>query len=86
LDDYRSLFHRVSLQLLKSSKSVSGNATLHVKKLMAYNNDLSFKRSEDDTVSTAERVKSFKTDEDPSLVHGAIISIRSLLAYFLFKA
>ena len=68
LDDYQSLFHRVSPQLLKSSRSVSGNATLHVNKLMAYNNDLSFKRSEDDTASTAGRVKSFKTDEDPSLV------------------
>ncbi|KAG6735658.1 hypothetical protein POTOM_061698 [Populus tomentosa] len=68
LDDYQSLFHRVSLQLSKSSKRVSGNGPLHMKKHMANNNDLFFKRSEDDTVSTAERVKSFKTDEDPSLV------------------
>jgi alpha-L-fucosidase 2 len=68
LDDYQSLFHRVSLQLSKSSKRVSGNEPLHMKKHMANNNDLFFKRSEDDTVSTAERVKSFKTDEDPSLV------------------
>ncbi|XP_061959289.1 alpha-L-fucosidase 2-like isoform X2 [Populus nigra] len=68
LDDYQSLFHRVSLQLSKSSKRVSGNEPLHMKKHMENNNDLFFKRSEDDTVSTAERVKSFKTDEDPSLV------------------
>ncbi|XP_060168142.1 alpha-L-fucosidase 2 isoform X1 [Lycium barbarum] len=47
LDDYQKLFHRVSLQLSKSSDSVA---------------------SESATVSTADRVKSFKTDEDPSLV------------------
>ncbi|MCD9637534.1 Alpha-L-fucosidase 2 [Datura stramonium] len=47
LDDYQKLFHRVSLQLSKSSDSVA---------------------SESGTVSTADRVKSFKTDEDPSLV------------------
>ncbi|RZC45165.1 hypothetical protein C5167_038109 [Papaver somniferum] len=47
LSDYQSLFHRVSLKLSKSSKSVKG---------------------ENDRVSTAERVKSFKTDEDPSMV------------------
>ncbi|KAJ6716536.1 ALPHA-L-FUCOSIDASE 2 [Salix koriyanagi] len=68
LDDYQSLFHRVSLQLSKSSKSVSGDGPLPMKKHMANNNDLFFKRSKDDTVSTAERVRSFKTDEDPSLV------------------
>ncbi|XP_026394170.1 alpha-L-fucosidase 2-like [Papaver somniferum] len=47
LSDYQSLFHRVSLKLSKSSKSVKG---------------------ENDRVSTAERVKAFKTDEDPSMV------------------
>nr|TKS08140.1 alpha-L-fucosidase 2-like isoform X2 [Populus alba] len=46
---------------------------------MAYNNDLSFKRSEDDTASTAGRVKSFKTDEDPSLVELLFQYGRSLL-------
>ncbi|CAN1240501.1 Alpha-L-fucosidase 2 [Linum grandiflorum] len=46
LEDYQSLFHRVSLQLSKGSDSnVSRNH-----------------------VSTAERVKSFQLDEDPSLV------------------
>ncbi|CAN1812984.1 Alpha-L-fucosidase 2 [Linum perenne] len=46
LEDYQSLFHRVSLQLSKgSSDNVSRNP-----------------------VSTAERVKSFQLDEDPSLV------------------
>ncbi|CBI22509.3 unnamed protein product, partial [Vitis vinifera] len=44
LNDYQNLFHRVSLQLSKSSKSVMNR------------------------VSTAARVKSFGTDEDPSLV------------------
>lgn len=47
LDDYQKLFHRVSLQLSKSSDSVA---------------------KESGRVSTADRVKSFKTDEDPSLV------------------
>ncbi|KAM6540827.1 hypothetical protein CsatB_005274 [Cannabis sativa] len=48
LSDYQNLFHRVSLELSKSSKSISKN------------NDIS--------ISTADRVKSFKTDEDPSFV------------------
>ncbi|CAL1397274.1 unnamed protein product [Linum trigynum] len=43
VEDYQSLFHRVSLQLSNGSTSASG-------------------------VSTADRVKSFQTDEDPSLV------------------
>ncbi|XP_033510204.1 alpha-L-fucosidase 2 isoform X1 [Nicotiana tomentosiformis] len=47
LDDYQKLFHRVSLQLSKSSDSDA---------------------KESGRVSTADRVKSFKTDEDPSLV------------------
>ncbi|XP_059647853.1 alpha-L-fucosidase 2 [Cornus florida] len=53
LDDYQKLFHRVSLQLSKSSRNVT---------------NLYSEGGEDDTVSTAARVKSFKTDEDPSLV------------------
>ncbi|OMO73966.1 Six-hairpin glycosidase-like protein [Corchorus capsularis] len=53
LDDYQNLFHRVSLQLSKSSKS-------NLK-------DGSREKSEA-AVSTAERVKSFQTDEDPSFV------------------
>ncbi|KAG5254131.1 hypothetical protein OIU78_018622 [Salix suchowensis] len=68
LDDYQSLFHRVSLQLSKSSKSVSGNASLTRNELVPFQSDISFKGSEDDRVSTAERVKAFQTDEDPSLV------------------
>lgn len=50
IDDYQNLFHRVSLQLLKSSKNILGDEV------------------QEKTVSTADRVKSFKTDEDPSLV------------------
>ncbi|KAB5520717.1 hypothetical protein DKX38_025036 [Salix brachista] len=68
LDDYQSLFHRVSLQLSKSSKSVSGNASLTRNELVPFQSDISFKGREDDKVSTAERVKAFQTDEDPSLV------------------
>ncbi|XAR52882.1 Alpha-L-fucosidase [Bertholletia excelsa] len=57
LDDYQSLFHRVSLQLSKSSKNLANSET-----------GLYSESSEDEMISTAERVKSFKDDEDPSLV------------------
>ncbi|XP_062024844.1 alpha-L-fucosidase 2 [Rosa rugosa] len=67
LDDYQNLFHRVSLQLSKSSKSILGNKTLEMKKLNPITN-LNFKRSDNALGSTADRVKSFKTDEDPSFV------------------
>lgn len=58
LDDYQSLFHRVSLKL---SKSVNfGGKSLQMMKL---------DNEDDDRVTTtAERVKSFQTDEDPSMV------------------
>ncbi|KAG7014958.1 Alpha-L-fucosidase 2, partial [Cucurbita argyrosperma subsp. argyrosperma] len=50
LNDYQSLFHRVSLQLSKGSKNgSSGRKGVRV-------------------ASTAERVKSFGSDEDPALV------------------
>lgn len=52
LDDYQNLFHRVELKLSKSSQSVLEKGTLMYKA----------------QVSTAERVKSFQSDEDPSLV------------------
>ncbi|KAL2460299.1 Alpha-L-fucosidase 2 [Abeliophyllum distichum] len=55
VDDYQALFHRVSLQLSKSSKNVTVN-------------DSSLREDTDETISTAERVRSFKTNEDPSLV------------------
>ncbi|KAE8008055.1 hypothetical protein FH972_004603 [Carpinus fangiana] len=75
LDDYQNLFHRVSLQLSKSTKSLLGNNFLKTKKLMSSVTNSNFKGSEDGSISTAERVKSFQTDEDPSLVellfHGA---------------
>ncbi|KAM5549495.1 alpha-L-fucosidase 2 [Rosa sericea] len=67
LDDYQNLFHRVSLQLSKSSKSILGNKTLEMKKLNPITN-LNFKGSDNALGSTADRVKSFKTDEDPSFV------------------
>lgn len=50
IHDYQKLFHRVSLQLSKSSKNIIGDEI------------------REKIVSTADRVKSFKTDEDPSLV------------------
>ncbi|XVE93456.1 hypothetical protein REPUB_Repub01dG0194300 [Reevesia pubescens] len=51
MDDYQNLYHRVSLQLSKSSTC-----------------NLSPKQNQNDRVSTAERIKSFQMDEDPSLV------------------
>ncbi|KAL5790507.1 hypothetical protein ACOSQ2_005395 [Xanthoceras sorbifolium] len=68
LDDYQNLFHRVSLQLSKSSKSIYRDGLVE----REYNASPVFgtylKGSEDGTVPTAERVKSFQTDEDPALV------------------
>ncbi|XP_057963920.1 alpha-L-fucosidase 2 [Malania oleifera] len=64
LDDYQKLFHRVSLQLSKSSRSVLIDGSSGMKE-QKYSH---LKGSEDDTVPTAERVKSFRTDEDPSFV------------------
>ncbi|XP_020532425.1 alpha-L-fucosidase 2 isoform X2 [Jatropha curcas] len=68
LDDYQNLFHRVSLRLSKSSKRISESGPVDGKKFMSFSNDSFFKESEGNTISTAKRVKSFKTDEDPSLV------------------
>lgn len=67
LNDYQNLFHRVSLQLSKSSKSVMSDGSLEMKKPMSSRTGLYLEGSED-RVSTAARVKSFGTDEDPSLV------------------
>ncbi|KAL1831629.1 hypothetical protein ACET3Z_001280 [Daucus carota] len=60
LNDYQKLFHRVSLQLSKSSTTVE-------KDLCSVTGNQS-KATEDEKMSTAQRVKSFKTDEDPSFV------------------
>ncbi|KAH6833159.1 hypothetical protein C2S53_008102 [Perilla frutescens var. hirtella] len=49
VNDYQALFHRISLQLSKSSTSAAKN-------------------DKDGVITTAERVKSFKINEDPSLV------------------
>ncbi|XP_039047343.1 alpha-L-fucosidase 2-like isoform X2 [Hibiscus syriacus] len=68
LDDYQNLFHRVSLQLSKSSKSNLRDGSLEMNKVKSSTKKLHFNKSEDGAVSTAERVKSFQTDEDPSFV------------------
>lgn len=68
LDDYQNLFHRVSLQLSKSSKSILGNNLLKMEKVVSLVTNSDFKESEDEKISTSERVKNFQTDEDPSLV------------------
>eukprot|EP00268_Persea_americana_P050346 TRINITY_DN5468_c0_g1_i5.p1 TRINITY_DN5468_c0_g1~~TRINITY_DN5468_c0_g1_i5.p1 ORF type:complete len:846 (-),score=155.03 TRINITY_DN5468_c0_g1_i5:324-2861(-) len=73
LDDYQKLFHRVSLSFSKSSKSVCNKETLaflgssHVGS-QQIGELISAEGPNDVVVSTAERVKSFKDDEDPSLV------------------
>ncbi|GMY38602.1 alpha-L-fucosidase 2-like, partial [Fagus crenata] len=63
LNDYQNLFHRLSMQLAKSSISDGP-----LRKRSSSATDLYLEGSKNDTVSTAERVKSFQTDEDPSLV------------------
>ncbi|KAK9988514.1 hypothetical protein SO802_028753 [Lithocarpus litseifolius] len=63
LDDYQNLFHRLSLQLAKRSISVGS-----LEKHASAETDLYLEGCKAYTVSTAERVKSFQTDEDPSLV------------------
>lgn len=68
LGDYQNLFHRVSLRLSKSTQSITGNRDLGTKKFVSSVNNLYSDESEDVSVSTAERVKSFQTNEDPSLV------------------
>ncbi|KAK2974520.1 hypothetical protein RJ640_018685 [Escallonia rubra] len=60
LDDYQKLFHRVSLHFSKSSKSVPEGGSSA--------SDMHVEGTTDQTVSTAERVKSFQIDEDPNLV------------------
>ncbi|KAM7482454.1 hypothetical protein LguiB_007037 [Lonicera macranthoides] len=57
LDDYQKLFHRVSLQLSKSPINIAEDGS-----------SVYMEASENERVSTAERVISFETDEDPSLV------------------
>ncbi|KAJ4716204.1 Alpha-L-fucosidase 2 [Melia azedarach] len=59
LDTYQNLFHRVSLQLSRSPEGIMRDGSSIT--------DICSKEN-DDAVSTAERVKSFQTDEDPSLV------------------
>ncbi|PON90622.1 Alpha-L-fucosidase [Trema orientale] len=66
LEDYQNLFHRVSLQL--SNNSTLGNGVWQAKKYVPSVTDLYFEGGEDDSVSTAERVKSFQNNEDPSLI------------------
>ncbi|XP_020242883.1 alpha-L-fucosidase 2-like [Asparagus officinalis] len=58
--DYQNLFNRVSLQL-------EGRSQGSVRTLKPSETDFQ-KQLSKDVVSTAERVKSFKLDEDPSLI------------------
>ncbi|GAA0141818.1 hypothetical protein LIER_02873 [Lithospermum erythrorhizon] len=60
VDDYQKIFHRVSLQLKKSSKSNVINGPTLPAKISEIN--------ENKKLPTSERVKSFRTDEDPTLV------------------
>ncbi|KAK3035764.1 hypothetical protein RJ639_033466 [Escallonia herrerae] len=60
LADYQKLFSRVSLQLSNSSHNVTKDGSSPT--------DMHIEGSLGETVSTAERVNSFQTDEDHSLV------------------
>jgi len=67
LDDYQNLFHRISLQLSKSSKTVLGNPILDKGKVVSCQTTNSQLRG-GDIVPTSSRIKSFQNDEDPSFV------------------
>ncbi|KAE8708266.1 Alpha-L-fucosidase 2 [Hibiscus syriacus] len=67
-DDYQNLFHRVSLQLSKGSKSNLSDDSLEMNKVESSPKNSYFSKSEDGAVSTADRIQSFQTDEDPSFV------------------
>jgi len=67
LDDYQHLFHRVSLQLSKSSKIVLGKPILDETKLVSCQTNIS-QIGGDDAIPTSSRIKSFQNDEDPSFV------------------
>ncbi|XP_065026647.1 alpha-L-fucosidase 2-like [Musa acuminata AAA Group] len=75
LDDYQSLFNRVTLQLSKESKNaLEEESFVSARKGHKSDSDVprveegNSSRSASSTISTAERVKSFTNDEDPSLV------------------
>ncbi|KAK8263157.1 hypothetical protein V6Z12_D12G023600 [Gossypium hirsutum] len=57
-----------TLNLSKSSKSNLGDGSLEMKEVKSSTKNSHFSESNDGAVSTAERVKSFQTDEDPSFV------------------
>ncbi|PNX95977.1 alpha-L-fucosidase 2-like protein, partial [Trifolium pratense] len=67
LDDYQNLFHRVSLQLSKSSKTVLGKPILDERKLVSCQTNIS-QIGGDNVAPTSSRIKSFQNDEDPSFV------------------
>lgn len=67
LNDYQSLFHRASLQLSRSAKTALKDKSLEINRVLSSTSVSSIK-DKSVTISTAERVKSFQTDEDPSLV------------------
>ena len=82
LDDYQNLFNRVSLQLSKGSNAATEDGSVTFlnqisfhkslftgcrERLISSGSDISTQLTMED-VSTAERVKSFKVNEDPSMV------------------
>ncbi|XWS68088.1 hypothetical protein CRYUN_Cryun04dG0060200 [Craigia yunnanensis] len=58
----------VMLLLSKTPKSNLKDVSVEMKKVKYSTTNSYFGKSDDDAVSTAERVKSFQTDEDPSFV------------------
>ncbi|KAJ6805319.1 alpha-L-fucosidase 2 isoform X2 [Iris pallida] len=71
LDDYQSLFNRVTLQLSKGPKASSGDTRISFlsgESAQFLEANSSSQLTNDVQVSTAERISSFKVNEDSSLV------------------
>ncbi|KAJ8763564.1 hypothetical protein K2173_002447 [Erythroxylum novogranatense] len=68
LDDYQNLFHRVSLHLRKSSNRFTGDESLETKNLVPSAKNLQVKQENDVMIPTVDRILSFQSDEDPSLL------------------
>lgn len=67
LNDYQKLFRRLSLQLMRTTQSISEDSPLELKSLTPSVAGL-YPMNHVTEVSTSERIKSFQADEDPSLV------------------
>uniref|UniRef100_A0A2P2KFW5 Uncharacterized protein n=1 Tax=Rhizophora mucronata TaxID=61149 RepID=A0A2P2KFW5_RHIMU len=68
LEDYQDLFHRVSLHLWNGSNKSTGEGPLETKNPMPSKHNMKIKEGKDYVAPTAERIQSFLSDEDPSLL------------------